>query len=79
MLKAVLAYHQFTHRLADLIDSSRDERLSFPPELEEICYLTPFAVEFHHDFFGDEDDSFAASTTLELLKDLRKWIVSIVS
>ena len=50
ILKAVLAYNEidypFTHRLSDLIDLIKDHDISFPDELEEIRFLTPFAVEF---------------------------------
>ena len=53
MLKSVLAFHQvkfpFTHRLTDLIDSINDLDLSFPEELEDVRFLTPFAIEFRRE------------------------------
>jgi HEPN domain-containing protein len=81
MLKANLAYHQirfpFTHRLADLIDSLKDHGLTFPHELEDLRYLTPFAVEFRYDFLADEDEVLDVQAALDLLKRLRKWVVSV--
>ncbi len=84
ILKAVLAYHQVrfphTHRLVELIDSIKDHQLAFPPELEEVRYLTPFAVEFRYDFFGvaDEEEVIDLEAILDLLKQLRQWAISVI-
>jgi HEPN domain-containing protein len=84
ILKAVLAYHQinfpYTHQLVDLIDPIKDHQLNFPQELEELRYLTPFAVDFRYNFFGsteEEDEAIDIAATLELLKQLRQWAISV--
>ena len=82
MLKAALAYHQikilFTHRLTDLIDSLRDHGVVFPQDLEEVRYLTPFAVEFRYSILDEEDnEAFDVQASLALLKRLRQWVTAI--
>jgi HEPN domain-containing protein len=81
MLKAALAYHQikfpFTHRLTELIDALKDAGLDFPPELEEVRYLTPFAVEFRYTVLAEENDEvFDTAATLTLLQNLREWFIT---
>ena len=83
MLKAVLAYHQirfpFTHRLTELIDSLKDSGLDFPQELEEVRYLTPFAVEFRYTIFAEEENEiFDTEATLSLLNSLRQWLIEVI-
>ncbi len=83
MLKAVLAYQQvefpFIHRLADLIDLLREHGVAFPDELDEVRYLTPFAVEFRYDFYPAEaEEPFDAKATLALLMQLRAWVSNFI-
>lgn len=83
MLKAVLASQQiafpFTHRLADLIDLLRDQGIAFPDTLDEVRFLTPFAVEFRYDFYPTEtEEPFDAQATLELLKQLHAWVIRVI-
>jgi HEPN domain-containing protein len=86
MLKAVLAYYQirfpYTHRLTELIDTLTDQQFTFPQELEEIRYLTPFAVEYRYDFFGVEEEEaeegFDVEAALDLLDKLKKWVLSMI-
>lgn len=84
MLKAALAYHQirfpFTHRLTELIDSLKDTGVDFPQELEEVRYLTPFAVEFRYTILGEEgNEVFDTETTLSLLNSLRQWLLEVTN
>lgn len=50
MIKAVLAAaavpFRRTHDIAELLDTARDSGIEIPVELEELRWLTPFAVEF---------------------------------
>ena len=50
--------------------------LSFPEELEDVRFLTPFAIEFRYDFLDDEDEDFDVEATLTLLKALYRWVKS---
>lgn len=76
MLKAVLAYHAidfpFTHRLSDLIDLGAEHGIALPTQLEEIRFLTPFAVEFRYDFYED-DEPLDSESTFILLTELHQW------
>ena len=83
MLKAVLAHHQiefpFTHRLADLIDLLKEQGKAYPDELDEVRYLTPFAVEFRYDFYPTEgEEPFDAEAALVLLRKLRAWAIEMI-
>ncbi|MEA2045355.1 MAG: HEPN domain-containing protein [Euryarchaeota archaeon] len=61
LLKAVLAdagiTYPITHRLAELIDLTNDAGLSFPESLDDIRFLTPFAVEFRYDILPKEQEN----------------------
>ena len=83
MLKAVLAHQQvefpLTHRLADLIDLLTDHGIAFPDDLDEVRYLTPFAVEFRYDFYPAEaEEPFDVEAAFTLLKRLRAWVDNII-
>lgn len=76
MLKAVLAYHAidfpFTHRLSDLIDLGAEHGIVLPVQLEEVRFLTPFAVEFRYDFYED-DEPLDSESVFALLTELQQW------
>lgn len=82
MLKAVLAYNEieypFTHRLSDLIDLVKEHGLSFPDELEEIRYLTPFAVEFRYEVYEEEAESTNFEAVYKQLLKLQAWAKGII-
>ena len=82
MLKAVLAYNEieypFTHRLSDLIDMLKDHELSFPDELEEIRYLTPFAVEFRYEVYGEEEEATDFELVQTQLLKLQAWAKGMI-
>jgi Uncharacterized conserved protein related to C-terminal domain of eukaryotic chaperone, SACSIN len=78
LLKAVLANagiaYPVTHRLTELIDLINDAELGFPEYLNDIRFLTPFAVEFRYDILPEERESpFERNNALELVKKVRKW------
>jgi HEPN domain-containing protein len=79
MLKSTLASKEidfpFSHRLADLIDLLRESGASFPDDLEEIRFLTPFAVAFRYDIYEEEDEPFDSDKVATLLAKLREWTV----
>jgi HEPN domain-containing protein len=83
MLKAVLANEgiefPFTHRLADLIDLLKDYNISVPNELDEIRYLTPFAVELRYDLFEEDEEPLDRDELLALLTKLRGWVTTVIS
>lgn len=76
MLKAVLAYHAidfpFTHRLSDLIDLGQEHGITLPEKLDEVRFLTPFAVEFRYDFYED-DEPLDRESVFVLLTELHQW------
>ena len=82
MLKAVLTYKEveypFTHRLADLIDLIRDNDLPFSEQLEEIRYLTPFAVEFRYQVYEEEQESADFDEIYSQLLELWEWGKGII-
>jgi HEPN domain-containing protein len=82
MLKAVLAYEgiefPLTHRLTDLIDLGKERGIVLPDRLEDIRFLTPFAVEFRYDLYEEDEESVDFEEIFELLTDLRKWAITII-
>ncbi len=82
MLKAVLASRStdfpFTHRLADLIDTIIENGVAVPEELEEVRYLTPFAVEFRYDIYEEDNEAFDFDGVYILLTKLRKWAKMVI-
>jgi len=82
MLKAVLAYHgiefPFTHRLTDLIDLGKEHGIVLPERLEDIRFLTPFAVEFRYDIYEEDEEPVDFEEIFVLLTELRKWVNTII-
>ena len=83
MLKAVLAHakieYPFTHRLADLIDLLKDHGIDVPGELDDIRYLTPFAVELRYDFFAEDEEPLNRDALIVLLTELHNWVAKTIS
>lgn len=86
MLKSALASKgidfPFTHRLVELIDLLKDNGIDFPEDLEELRFLTPFAVTFRYDLFEEEDDDddeepFDSEKVSARLSKLREWTIGI--
>jgi len=82
ILKAVLSYQgiefPFTHRLTDLIDLGKEHGIVLPEKLEDIRFLTPFAVEFRYDFYQEDEDTVDFDEIYILLTELRKWVNTII-
>jgi HEPN domain-containing protein len=84
MLKSSLACKEvdfpFSHRLADLIDLLKERGVAFPEDLEELRFLTPFAVAFRYEIYEDEDEEepFDSGRIAVLLDQLREWTVGIL-
>jgi HEPN domain-containing protein len=82
MLKAVLSYQgiefPFTHRLADLIDVSKEHGMILPERLEDVRFLTPFAVEFRYDIYEEDEEPVDFDEVYILLTELRKWVNTII-
>ncbi len=83
-LKALLAGHRisfpYTHRISELFDLLKDHGLPIPIELEEVRFLTPFAVEYRYAI--PEEDSvefFDVHTTLAALVKLHSWAEAILN
>lgn len=64
--------------MEELIDLRRDHGIAFPDELEEICFLTPFAVEFRYGLFEENEEPFDRERVFRLLLELRKWVNTII-
>ncbi len=83
ILKAILAFCKidfpYTHRLADLIDILHDNGVRIPDELDDVRYLTPFAVAFRYEFIEEDDDPLEREEILLLLDKLKMWAIEIVS
>jgi HEPN domain-containing protein len=82
ILKAVLAYEgiefPFTHRLTDLIDLGKEYGIVLPDRLEDIRFLTPFAVEFRYDLYEEDEEPVDFEEAFGLLTELRKWAITII-
>lgn len=81
MLKAVLSLAEIryrrTHDLVELIDLVRERRIPFPPELDDIRRLTPFAAEFRYDDLPLEpEEPFDRAWALECVRKTRAWAES---
>ena len=83
MLKAVLAYHDIefplTHRLTDLIDLGKEHNIVLPEKLEDIRFLTPFAVEFRYDFYEEDEEPVDFEKVFVLLTELSEWVDTIIN
>ncbi len=77
MLKSTLVSKEigfpFTHRLADLFDLLREEKVAFSEDLEELRFLTPFAVAFRYELYEEEEEPFDSDRVDALLTKLREW------
>lgn len=82
MLKAVLAYQgieiPFTHRLTDLIDMGKEHDIILPAKLEDIRFLTPFAVEFRYELYPENEEPVNFDEIITLLTELHKWVKTII-
>lgn len=82
MLKAVLAYKGIefppTHRLTDLIDLIKEHSIILPDKLEDVRFLTPFAVEFRYDIYEEVEEPFDFEEVYALLTELRNWVNTII-
>lgn len=82
MLKAVLAYQgiesPLTHRLTDLIDLGKEHNIALPDRLEDVRFLTPFAVEFRYDLYEEDEEPVDFEEVFALLAELRKWVNTII-
>ena len=45
-----------THDLAELLDLLQDHQIEYPPELEQVIDLTPFAADMRYDYLPPERD-----------------------
>jgi len=84
LLKAVLASagiaYPMTHRLAELIDLINDAGLRFPERLDDIRFLTPFAVEFRYDILPEEPESpFDRKSSRALVRKVRMWAEEMIT
>ncbi len=78
LLKAVLASrgvrYRKTHDLVELIDLLHENNILFPPELEDVRQLTPFATEFRYEEFLDEAESpFDRPMVQQFILKARVW------
>ncbi len=68
-----------THDLRELMDLLADHGLELPTTLNQIRYLTPFAVEFRYDYLPSEDESpFDRWKAFELVRQLRAWVEEVI-
>ena len=83
LLKAVLAHHAVPypriHDLTALVDLLRENKISFPVNLEEIDRLTPFATVFRYaDLAVEPPRGFDRSWALDLVRRVRAWVEGVV-
>jgi len=82
-LKVILAFKgvdfPYTHRLADLLDLIKAQGIEIPEELDDVRFLTPFAVEFRYDPYEEDEEPVDFDQEFELLNKLREWVNSIIS
>jgi len=84
LLKALLAGREIefplTHRIQELMDLAADNGIGLPEALDEIRYLTPFAVEFRYDVIPEEPEApLNKSDIRNRIRDLRAWVESQVA
>ena len=78
MLKSALAINEidfpFSHRLTDLFDLLKENGVVCPEGLEELRFLTPFAVAFRYELYEEEEEEpFDSDKVAVLLIELREW------
>lgn len=83
ILKGVLANYGIefrkTHDIRELVDLLIDNGIQFPEELEDIDMLTPFAVEYRYDFYGEEyEEKLDRMELKNMLEKLKKWAYEII-
>ncbi|MCD4819676.1 MAG: HEPN domain-containing protein [Candidatus Cloacimonetes bacterium] len=82
MLKTVLTFEgiefPFTHRLSDLLDLLKDNKILFPDSFEELRFLTPFAVEFRYDYFEEDDEPTDFEKIIVLLDEVNEWVIDVI-
>ena len=79
LLKALLSFQGIrfrrTHDLLELIDLLIDNGYTFPGELSDLDYLTPYAVEFRYELFPmAEEIRLDRQESRNLVANLRSWI-----
>ncbi len=85
MLKAALSTQMIefplTHRLADLLDLCREHGMKPPQDLDELRFLTPFAVDYRYDLYEyeHEEERIDFDRMSALLKQLRQWVDQLIS
>jgi len=82
-LKAALTlssiHYGRTHSIAALIDLLGENRIAFPPELDQVRRLTPFAVAFRYDELPPEQqEPFDRSWALDCVRRVRVWCESFL-
>ena len=83
LLKAVLAHHAVPypriHDLTELVALLRENRISFPEDLEEIDRLTPFATVFRYaDLSVESPRGFDRAWALDLVRRVKAWAEAAV-
>lgn len=82
LLKVVLAFKgvdfPFIHRLSDLLDLIKAQGIEIPEELDDIRFLTPFAVEFRYDPYEEDEEPVDFEKEYDLLTRLREWVKAII-
>jgi len=84
LLKAVLVSkevrYRWRHDLVELIDLMIENGIAFPPELEDVRRLNPFAVELRYDDLPEgEDELLDRQWASNCVKRLTEWAESIVN
>jgi len=78
LLKAALVAHGVVypriHRLGELMDLARSHGLAVPEEFDTLHRLTPFAVEYRYEFFGEEvEKPLDRRAVQDEVRRLRAW------
>jgi HEPN domain-containing protein len=82
-LKAVLARHGVPypriHDLTELVDLPRENKISFPVDLEDIDRLTPFATVFRYaELSAEPPQAFDRAWALDIVRRVRAWADGLV-
>ncbi len=82
MLKAALTlssiHYGRTHNIAVLLDLRRNG-IAFPPELDHVRRLNPFAVAFRYDELPPQQQPpFDRSWALDCIRQVRAWAESVL-
>jgi HEPN domain-containing protein len=82
-LKAALTlssiYYGRTHSIAALIDLLVKNRIAFPPDLDQVRRLTPFAVAFRYNELPPQQQRpFDRSWALDCVRRVRAWAKSLL-